>query len=415
MRRTGKVWLSAYRWRAMAVVIASNLGQGHRGVAPAPRRVLQARAARPDDPVRAQRVGQDDPAPDARRGDLDHGGEAVAAQGREGGPARSAAAARARHQPARLRGVGRAGRGGAGAGAAAARARDGRRRHRRADPRGVLEGPGAVRAPRRLPLARPGARDPARARLPRGRPGPQALHLLRRRAHPRRAGPGADRRAGPAAARRAHEPPGHRLAGVAGAAPDQPRRRDRAGGPRPLVPGGGRHLGARAGGRPGAVLQGPVARLAQGEGRPRDRPGPRDRAPAGRDRADGALRRALPLQGEQGAPGPVAREEAREDGPRHARPHRRPRAELHVQGAGAVGPGGVRARARADRGARQDADRGRGDGGRARRARGAGGCQRLGQDDADRDPGGPARAARRQAEDRLQRRGRLRDPARRGR
>ena len=45
-----------------------------------------------------------------------------------------------------------------------------------------------------------------------------------------------------------------------------------------------------------------------------------DREAAGRDRPDGALHRAVPLQGDQGAPGAVAREEAPEDGPDRARP-----------------------------------------------------------------------------------------------
>ena len=51
-----------------------------------------------------------------------------------------------------------------------------------------------------------------------------------------------------------------------------------------------------------------------------------DRQAAGGDRAHGALRRALPLQGDEGAPGAVAREEAREDRADRARPARRQRA-----------------------------------------------------------------------------------------
>ena len=92
-------------------------------------------------------------------------------------------------------------------------------------------------------------RDAARARVPRRAPGPLAGDVLRRRADARVAGPRAGRRPRPAAARRAHEPPRHRVAGVAGGAPAVARRRRRAGRARPLVPGGRRHVGARARGR----------------------------------------------------------------------------------------------------------------------------------------------------------------------
>ena len=68
---------------------------------------------------------------------------------------------------------------------------------------------------------------------------------------------------------------------------------------------------ARAGGRPGALLPGPLARLAARARRARDRARQGDRQAAARDRPHGALRRALPLQGDQGAPGPVARQGAR--------------------------------------------------------------------------------------------------------
>ena len=47
--------------------------------------------------------------------------------------------------------------------------------------------------------------------------------------------------------------------------------------------------------------------MAPRAGRARDGARPRDREAAGRDRAHGALRRALPLQGDQGAPGPGSR------------------------------------------------------------------------------------------------------------
>ena len=98
--------------------------------------------------------------------------------------------------------------------------------------------------------------------------------LLWRRADARVARPGAGGRPRPAAARRADQPPRHRVARVARAAPGRARRRGRAGRARPLVPGGGRHVGAGAGGRARGVLPGSVARVADGEGRPRARAGP---------------------------------------------------------------------------------------------------------------------------------------------
>ena len=108
---------------------------------------------------------------------------------------------------------------------------------------------GAARARRRLQLARGGQRDAARPRVPRRAPGPLAGDVLGRRADARVAGARAGRRPGPAAARRADQPPRHRRAGVAGGAPADARRRDRAGGARSLVPRGRRHLRARARGR----------------------------------------------------------------------------------------------------------------------------------------------------------------------
>ena len=56
---------------------------------------------------------------------------------------------------------------------------------------------------------------------------------------------------------------------------------------------------------------GTLAQLAPRAGRARDRAGQGDRQAAGRDRAHGAVHRALPLQGDEGAPGAVARQEAR--------------------------------------------------------------------------------------------------------
>ena len=57
----------------------------------------------------------------------------------------------------------------------------------------------------------------------------------------------------------------------------------------------------------------------------------RDREAAGGDRAHGALHRALPGQGDQGAPGAVAREGDRADGPDRARPARHALARLPVR------------------------------------------------------------------------------------
>ncbi len=162
-----------------------------------------------------------------------------------------------------------------------------------------------------------GFRDDAAARSLAG-------DVLRRRADPRLAGARAGRRSGPAAARRADQPPRHRLARVARAASRRARRRDRAGRPRPLVPRGGRDLGAGARGRAGQVLPRHLARLAPGEGGAGARAGARDRAPAGGDRAARAVRHPVPRR-HAGAPGAVARQEAREDRPDRPRPRRRRR------------------------------------------------------------------------------------------
>ena len=89
----------------MAVVIASDLRQGHGRRAPAARRLVQARAPRPHDDRRAQRRRQDDAAADARGGDVDRRRRARARQGHARRAARPAPAARARPQPARLRPV----------------------------------------------------------------------------------------------------------------------------------------------------------------------------------------------------------------------------------------------------------------------------------------------------------------------
>ena len=140
----------------------------------------------------------------------------------------------------------------------------------------------------------------ARARVRRRRLRPPAGDLLGRRADPRLAGAGAGRRPRPAAARRADQPPRHRVAGVARA---PPHGLDAAivlvAHDRWFLEAVGTSVLELEAGR-GALLRRPLARLAHRAGGARAGPGPRDRAPAGRDRADGALRRALPLQGDQG-------------------------------------------------------------------------------------------------------------------
>ena len=215
-----------------------------------------------------------------------------------------------------------------------------------------------------------------------------ARDLLRRRADPRLAGPRPRHPPRPAAPRRADEPSRHPLAGVARALPGRPRRRRRPRRPRPLVPGGGRDLGAGAGGAARPLLRRPLARLAPGAGGAADRPRQSDRAPAGGDRADGALRRALPLQGDEGAPGAVAGETDREKEARRAarRKARHPQPALPLQAAGAARAGGAETGQRHARGAGAGAARRRQPRNRARGTRRPGRPQRRRQDDPDRDP-----------------------------
>ena len=160
--------------------------------------------------------------------------------------------------------------------------------------------------------------------------------VLRRRAHARVARARARRRPRPPAARRADEPPRHRVARVAREDAQSARRGDRARRPRPLVPRGRRHRRARARGRPLALLPRHLDAVAHGAGRARDRARPRDRQAAGRDRAPGGVRRALPREGDEGQAGAVARQEARQDRAHRARPARPRGAEVRLQGAGAL-------------------------------------------------------------------------------
>ena len=125
--------------------------------------------------------------------------------------------------------------------------------------------------------------------------------------------------------------------------------------------------------------------------------GPGDRAPAGRDRAARAVRDPVPGR-DPGPPGPVAGQEAGEDGPPIARRGRRRRARVRVQAARAQRPGRVRARGRARDRRRPRAARRRRAVARARRARLAGRAQRGRQDHADRDARRAARAGRRRGD-----------------
>ena len=107
------------------------------------------------------------------------------------------------------------------------------------------------------------------------------------------------------------------------------------------------HRGARARGRPLAVLPRHVDAVAHGAGGARDRAGQGDREAAGRDRAAGALRRALPREGDEGrARRSRASEAPGQDGADHARPARPQVAGVRVQEARALRPRDLRARGR---------------------------------------------------------------------
>ena len=228
----------------------------------------------------------------------------------------------------------------------------------------------AARARRRLELARARARPAARARLHRRAARPAARDLLGRRAHARIAGP-CPRRATRTCC--CWTSPRTTSTSTSLEWLEEYLTETRLGrdprGARPLVPGGGRHLRARARGRALALLPGLVARMAARGGGARDPARQADREAAGGDRAHGALHRALPLQGDQGAPGPVAREEARQDGADRARSHRQPLARLQVRRRRARRAGRARPGGRPARGAGPDAARRRRAVARARRAR----------------------------------------------
>ena len=213
------------------------------------------------------------------------------------------------------------------------------------------------------------------------------------------------------------EPTNHLDIAVARVARDAPavaRRRRRARRARPLVPRGGRHRGARARGRARALLQGHLARVAQGEGGARAGARPRDREAGGGDRRARALRHALP-RGHARAPGAVAREAAarrssgssatrataRRSASRSSRPSAPGRVVFEVEdGELRIGDRVLLRRRRAVA--------------RARRARHARRPERHRQDDADPRARRRARARPRQAAPRPQRQARRALPARRG-
>ena len=283
--------------------------QAHRRANAVSRRLVQARARRPDDALGPQRQRQDDAAADARGRGRPRRRDDLARQGRPRRAPRPAPAARAMstlreyvHRRARLD----RSRSSPSSRELEARMADGDAAEATldayADAQARLEHAGGYR------WRDGGDADASRARLRRRRARPAAVALLRRRADPGLAGPRARLEARSAAARRAHQPPRHRVARVARALPGRARRGGHPRRPRPLVPGIGRDLGARARGRPGALLRRALARVAGRAGRARARRRPRRRPPPGRDRAHGAVRRALPLQGDQGAPGAVEAE-----------------------------------------------------------------------------------------------------------
>ena len=175
----GGSYPSSYHGGSMAVVIASDLGKDIAGEPLL--RGISFKLERRDRMTLSgpQRRRQDDAAADARRRGVGRLRRARAGEGRQGRAARPAPAARAVADAARLHPVGRARAGRDRAGARRARGGDGRRRPRRGDAEPLRRRPGAARARRRLPLARPGARDAARPRLPRRRGSrPAARHVL---------------------------------------------------------------------------------------------------------------------------------------------------------------------------------------------------------------------------------------------
>ena len=393
----------------------------HGRAAAAARRLVQARAPRTDDDRRAQRRRQDHAAARAGGGDHDRPRRAERRPRRADRPARPASTARAGTAVARVHPVGL---------------------HRGAADRGASSPSWRAR------MAVAGTADEAtldRYARAQARLETHGGYLWRDRAtamahglgfvdadldraldtfsggaaHARLAGPRARHRRGRAAAGRAHEPSRHRVAGVARADARLPRRGRRAGRPRPLVPGGRRHVRARAGGRHArrffagtwhAWRREQAAReIALGKAI--------DKQQAEIARMERFIERfrykATKARQAQSRVKKLAKIERIERDPRDEQglefafkaPERSGRvvfeltdALIDVGGAGAA----VDHPARAGRAVA-----------RARRARLARGAERLGQDDADRDPRRAPSARAGQAQHRAQRDGRLSLPARR--
>ena len=323
--------------------------QGHRRAAAAARRLLQARAPRAHDDRRAQRRGQDDAAADARGRGVDRPRRAERAKGvrialHDQRPPRERA-----HRAARLRAV-------------RLRARSSRSRRELAELERTMAAGAATRrrarplrpragAPggaRRLPVARPRDGDGARAGLRRGGPRPRAGHLLRRAADARLARPRARRRA-PTCCCSTSPPTTSTSSRWSGSS----RRSSGLDAAVVLVAHDRWFL--EAVGTAVLELEAGRSRFFAGTWHAwRREQAAREIAlgkaidtPAGGDRAHGALHRALPLQGDEGQPGAVAREEAREDRAASSAIRATGRGlEFAFARAGALGAGGLRAERR---------------------------------------------------------------------
>ncbi len=266
-------------------------------------RVVHRRPSRPRVARGRERRGQDDPAPGDRRGDVAAGRKARLRQGHEDRPPRPASSAGVRRHAARVRAVGcpRPDRGRGRA--AAARGGDGRGSARHGHAQALRRRTGPARARGRMGVARASHVHHPRARLRGSRPRPPARHLLGRRADEGVTGACARGQPRPAPARRADQPPRRPEPRVARARARDDRCRRDPGRARPLVPGGGHDLRARALTGRRALLRRPVARVASGEGRSRGRRREDRRSRLGRHRPARALRRTLPLQEVEGEAG----------------------------------------------------------------------------------------------------------------
>jgi len=271
-------------------------------------------APRPRRPER--RREDDDPPPDRRGRPAGRGGDPrrgvrarrVSAAGGRDGRARE----RARHRPRRVR---RASRDGGRARSPREKARRGFARERRSREahRGLRRPPPPLRGARRGPARSAGARDPLGPRRSRGALPRAALEPLGGMEDARRPGAAPALPPRPAAPRRADEPPrprGDRLARVVPVGMGRRVCRRLA---RPVLPQshGARDRRARA--RQADDVSRRIRRLPRGaRGARRRRRGGREAAEGG-DRAGGALHRAVPVQGDEGEAGPVARALARQD------------------------------------------------------------------------------------------------------